>query len=228
MTVGLALNDKTFNSSYVGIRLDLLRFVHGNQNIILDIGCATGANGQYLLGNAMASEVVGIEENGSMAAEARQHLSQVVLGSIEDRKILARILRDGGYDYILLGDVLEHLVDPWKTLKHLVDLLSPNGKILLSVPNVQHIDVFIQLFLKGRWPYNERGIFDKTHLRWFTLKNVQELVDGAGLEITELTRKYRYRDRLGSKFPFYGAVLKRFLRNYYTFQYIVLCERRPQ
>lgn len=210
----------------MGVRLELLNRIRGEQNAVLDVGCATGMNGRYLIENSVASEVVGIEQNLGMAEEAQKHLSKVIVGSVEERGVLNQALREGGYDYILLGDILEHLVDPWGMLKSTTELLCSNGKIILSIPNVQHIDTFIQLFIKGRWPYNERGIFDKTHLRWFTLKNIHELVEGAGLDIVELSRKYRYRDRQGSKFPFYGALLKRLFSNYYTFQYIVLCQQR--
>ena len=217
-------NVKVFNRSYIGLRYELMQFIEGTNRIILDVGCATGVHGKYLLDHKVAEAVYGIEYDYDMASVARRSYIDVQCDDIEEMD-LNTIYKDIQFDYIVIGDVLEHLKDPWKILKILVQFLKVDGKIIFSVPNFGHIDVFIHVFLKGYYPYNERGIFDKTHIRFFTWKNIEELVEQSSLEILKIHRNYRYRDKYGSEFPFYGKLLKYFFRNFYTFQYVVLCQK---
>ncbi|HEX5152521.1 MAG TPA: class I SAM-dependent methyltransferase [Parafilimonas sp.] len=216
--------EMNFNPSYVGLRMDLLSNVEGEGKQVLDVGCATGANGKYLLDKNIASTVYGIEMDEKMAAEAGRHYKDVIVGNLDDHKILQPI-NTISFDLILLGDVLEHLDDPWKMLNDFANLLNRNGEIIISLPNIQHIDVWRHIYIKGTWPVNSRGIFDKTHKRFFTLKDIRKLVAGAGLQITEVKRNFRFRDAIGSRFPIYGPLLVRMFKNLYTFQYIIVCRR---
>jgi len=215
-----------FNSSYVRPRRSLLKHVHGQDLRVLDVGCANGANGQYLIKNASISSIIGIEYDASMAAEAKKSYNHVFVGDLDNMDI-SSLLDSERFDYIILGDILEHLKNPWRVLKEMSLFLKPNGKVILSMPNVQHIDVFIHVFVKGVWPHNERGIFDKTHLRFFTQKTIRKLILSAGLVPTSMQRAYRLRDRKGSKFKYSPIewMLKYLFRNLYTFQYIFICER---
>lgn len=214
-----------FNKSYTGIRYDLLKHVQGNNISILDIGCATGANSAFLRDRNQISYSEGIEINPEMAGQAKQNMDKVIVGDIEQISVLSQ-LSERGFDFIIIGDVLEHLKDPWYILGELVKKLKPQGKIIFSIPNIRHIDVFIHVFIKGYWPYNERGIFDKTHIRMFTKHNINTLIDSANLSLVSLDKNFRYRDAIGSEFPFYGFLLKALLPDFYTFQYIVTCEKQ--
>jgi 2-polyprenyl-3-methyl-5-hydroxy-6-metoxy-1,4-benzoquinol methylase len=218
------INETIFNESYIGLRYDLIKHIKGSDLTIMDVGCATGSNGKYLLENNIGKAVHGIEYDYNMATIARQSYTDVQIGDIEKMDLLT-IYKGIQFDYILIGDILEHLKNPWNILLLLKECLKSDGKIIFSVPNFQHIDVFIHVFIKGIYPYNERGIFDKTHLRFFTWKNIEELVERSFLEIIKVDRNYRYRDNLKSKFPFYGKLLKHLFKNYYTFQYIVVCKK---
>lgn len=214
------------NSSYIGLRKDILRHINRKNSIVLDIGCAIGENGRYLLNNNLASKVIGIEIDSAMAEVSREKLTQVIVGNIESQEVIDKLPKGLLYDYIILGDVLEHLNQPWDLLKFLSGLLNEDGEVIISLPNVQHIDVFIHVFIKGVWPLNERGIFDKTHLRWFTHKNIINLVNSSDLRVVHIHRNFRFRDRKGSKFPFYGKFLKMLFKNLYTHQYIVVCKKK--
>lgn len=219
------MSDKQeLNTSYIGVRHDLLCLIDHDALAILDVGCATGANGKYLLDNERVEQMYGIEFDEKMASLARMSYSLVVVGDVETMD-LASFFGGTRFDYILLGDILEHLKDPWTLMQEMTNLLMPDGKIILSVPNIQHIDVFIHIFLRGIFPRNERGIFDKTHLRFFTHKSLMELLDITSLKVIQLRRNFRYRDRLNSKFPFYGKILKVCFKNYYTFQFVVSCQK---
>lgn len=210
------------NLSYIGLRLDLLSEIEGNENIILDVGCATGTNGKYLIEKNKAQLIYGIEIDEAMASKAKAYYTDVLVTDLNNRDSIDNF-SIASFDYILAGDVLEHLDEPLIVLKKLTRLLKKGGKIIISLPNIQHIDVFIHLFIKGTWPQNSRGIFDRTHKRFFTINDISNLISNAGLKIYKIKRNFRYRDAVGSKFPFYGYLLKRFFSRYYTFQYIAVC-----
>lgn len=219
--------NKPINTSYSGLRPDLLKYISGNKLKVLDVGCATGANGNYLITQGLASEVHGIEISKDMAEIAKQAYSRVYTGSL-DNIDLKKTLNNEEYDVILIGDVLEHLIDPWHILSQLTLHLKESGTIVVSLPNIQHIDVFIHVFLKGNWPRNERGIFDKTHLRFFTHKTMLELLDHAGLSIIRCERNYRRRDAMKSKFGRLSIerLLKKIFKNLYTYQFIFVCQKQ--
>jgi len=84
-------------------------------------------------------------------------------------------------DVVLCLDVLEHLIDPWTTASRLARLLKPGGVLIASVPNVRHFRVVLPLLLRGRWEYQQSGLMDRTHLRFFTEHSATELLRQAGL-----------------------------------------------
>ena len=86
----------------------------------------------------------------------------------------------GTYDTLIAADVLEHLKDPWTALRRYAQLLEPHGTAVVSLPNVGHWSTYANL-ARGTWPRRPEGIFDATHLRWFTLRDARELLLQAGL-----------------------------------------------
>ncbi len=113
---------------------------------VLDIGCATGVVARAL--KELGCRVTGVEVSDDMAREAARHADEVVVGDIsraETREKLA-----GPYDCIVFADVLEHLVDPWETLRWARELLADGGCVLASIPNVAYYEVRFGL-LAGRF-----------------------------------------------------------------------------
>jgi 2-polyprenyl-3-methyl-5-hydroxy-6-metoxy-1,4-benzoquinol methylase len=145
---------------------------------VLDVGCATGYVAARL--SARGCSVVGFERDPDAADEARQHCAEVIVGDIESHEDRARLPR--GFDFVLFGDVLEHLVDPWETLAFAKALLRPGGIVLASVPNVAAWPVRLGL-LGGSFEYRDFGLLDRTHLRFFTRASAHELARRAGFEI---------------------------------------------
>lgn len=218
-------NTSEYNKSYIGLRNDLIKYVPKGKHIILDVGCALGLNGKFLLDNKYANEVIGIEYDEDMALEAASNISKIFCGDLNDDMFRESILKGNyNFDYILFGDILEHLYDPSKVLTELKSMLKPNGRIIISLPNIGHIELFIQVFIKGTWPKNERGIFDKTHLRWFTRKDVYSLAESASLEVINYERKLRARDAIGSRFDWKTSLLRRINKDLVTFQHIIVCK----
>ncbi|WP_147678591.1 class I SAM-dependent methyltransferase [Algibacter pacificus] len=215
---------KNFNQSYIGLRSDLIKYISGKNNNVLDVGCANGTNGNYLLENDIAEIVYGIEFDKEMSAVAENNYSKVFAGDLNSKSFRSDILKCNiKFDYILFGDILEHLLDPYAVLKELKTLLKPDGKIIISLPNIAHVETFIQLFVKGTWPKNSRGIFDATHLRWFTKKDVESLVAHSELNLDVYEAKLRARDAIGSKFNWKYNIIKKINKEWVTFQHIIVC-----
>jgi 2-polyprenyl-3-methyl-5-hydroxy-6-metoxy-1,4-benzoquinol methylase len=154
----------------------------GRDKIVLDVGCAAGDTAEALV--ARGCTVSGVDIDAEAAESARDVLDELVIANI-DRNPLSEHFKAESFDAIIFGDVLEHLVDPWATLRDAATLLRPEGRILVSIPNVAHAAVRLAL-LHGNWDYTDKGLLDRTHLRFFTLETVCELLEGAGLQIEVL------------------------------------------
>jgi SAM-dependent methyltransferase len=152
---------------------------------VLEVGCAGGQLGRLL--KARGHHVTGVELVPEVAETARSWLDHVVTADVETDGFP---FAPNSFDCVLFADVLEHLIDPWRVLREAVDVLSPSGRVIASIPNVQNIDVIWRL-LRGRWDYRERGITDFGHLRFFTLRSIHGLFQQARLEIVHVSCKYR-------------------------------------
>jgi methionine biosynthesis protein MetW len=208
------------NAAYEGERPEVQALVPAGARRILDLGCAAGALGAGLKRRSGA-EVVGIEVDAGYAAEAAKRLDRVVHGDVE------RVLAEeeiGRFDCVVAADVLEHLVDPWSALRRAAGLLEPGGTVVISVPNVRFFETFWQVFVRGTWPRRAQGIFDSTHLRWFTLRDARSLASQAGLEVIEVLPLIRIRPA-GSRFDrLFGWLARTPLRELFAFQYLLRCE----
>ncbi len=207
-----------FNNSYIGRREDLLSLVEQKPQRVLEVGCALGASGGWLK-NEHGCAVVGVEICPKMAEVARGRLDHVHVADL-NRTTLQELLGTERFDLILLGDVLEHLVDPWTTLTHARELLTENGRIITSLPNINHYTTLLSLIFMRHWPYRNRGIHDRTHLRFFTRSNLLELYSGAQLQIEHERRNLRILEIvsginvLAKLFDFHP------FRGYFTYQYV--------
>jgi 2-polyprenyl-3-methyl-5-hydroxy-6-metoxy-1,4-benzoquinol methylase len=172
-------------SYYLGSRDDLIRLIPAGTRKILEIGCAAGMTGRTLKRLGF-EEVVGVELVEDAARKAQAFYDLVITGDVEKMQLP---YEKGHFDCILYGDVLEHLIDPWRLLRQHNLLLCPGGAIICSVPNVRHYRHMKKLFLRGEWEYRERGILDRTHLRFFTVKSIRAMVEDAGFEITTMIKR---------------------------------------
>ena len=196
---------------------------------ILDVGCGEGMLGRILLQKG-AAEVVGIEADLDVARRAQGNLSRVLHGDVES---LALPFEDGYFDCIVLADVLEHLKNPLSTMTSLQRYLSASGTIVASIPNVRFFDVIGRL-AEGRWEYQEFGILDKTHLRFFTKKEIEVLFRQAGLEVTgmseNLSRVYDTLPAAHSGDVSFGRVTlhgltREEVKDLFVFQYLIVAHR---
>lgn len=149
------------------------------QSKVLDVGTASGMLARRTWTHPL--RFFGIEAVPEWAEIASPYYENLWTCSLEDAPEEA--LR--GYDAVVLGDVLEHMSAPEEALKHLVDLQPIGSKFIISVPNTANLWVRLNL-LVGRFDYTERGILDRTHLRFFTRKTLTDMVKNAGLDILSI------------------------------------------
>jgi 2-polyprenyl-3-methyl-5-hydroxy-6-metoxy-1,4-benzoquinol methylase len=171
--------------------MDVIALIPSTARYVLDIGCATGRLGATIK-KLRDAVVVGVETDAAFAKEAESNLDRVILDRAENA---ASVLRGERFDAIVCADVLEHLEDPQGTLRSLRPLLGTPGVVVVSLPNVRFYDTFVQLGLRGTWPRRERGIHDRTHLRWFTDRDARDMFHEVGLEVDGASTNYRLIER---------------------------------
>lgn len=146
-------------------------------SVVLDLGAATGALGRTLREDKRCT-VDGVEIDEEAAAAARPWYRKMVSIDLE-QELLARHFQTGQYDAIVCADVLEHLREPGKVLDQLAPLLAPEGRLLLSIPNIGYAGVIAGLML-GDFTYRPTGLLDDTHLRFFTRTSLLQLLQEHG------------------------------------------------
>jgi len=148
---------------------------------VLELGTGPGAITKQL--HAKGCKVVGLEIDATAIPLVAPYCERVIQADL-NAPDWAAAFGNERFDAIVMTDVLEHLYDPWKTLADATSLLMPEGAVIVSLPHIGHSAVLAGL-LDERFDYQQWGLLDKTHLRFFGLRNVRELVDGAGLKIVD-------------------------------------------
>lgn len=157
----------------------IIALVKENQTV-LDVGCSTGFISREL--KKKGCEIIGVEIDRESIEIFKNSCDEVIIGDIEKIDLPYK----EKFDVIIFGDILEHLKEPLNALKKSKKYLKKDGIIILSLPNIANVYIRINL-LFGRFNYEDRGILDRTHLRFFTLKNMKKLVRDANLEILNIS-----------------------------------------
>ncbi len=167
---------------YTHGRPEMLRRVPTTARHVLELGCAEGAFAAAVKGRTGA-EVWGIEFNAQVAQRARAVLDHVLVGDAD-----ARIAEtpDSYFDLVICNDVLEHLIDPTGTLMSLRRKLTPDGVIVASIPNVRYSRALSKIVLRKDFPKDDEGIFDRTHLHFFTRKSIGRTFEQAGFTLSRI------------------------------------------
>ena len=164
---------------YIHTRPELIPFIPKTIKSALDVGCGSGNFGS-MLKNLYNCEVWGIEPNEAAAIEAATKIDKSIHNIFfNDMPELA----GKKFDAIFFNDVLEHLADPGEALLACKKLLTPNGYIIASIPNMRWYPVILSLLRYKDFKYELAGVMDKTHLRFFTLKSMHRLFEDAGYKV---------------------------------------------
>ena len=175
-------SDSQKGGYYGKARTEMLEFVPRDAKRVLDVGCAEGVF-SALVKKVRGAEVWGIEMDEAAAARAQGKIDTVLVGDITS---LLDKLPEAYFDCIVCNDVLEHLVDPYSVLSSFKGKLSVSGVVVFSLPNVRHLGNLKNLLLKKDWRYQNEGILDKTHLRFFTEKSIRRMFADLGYEISTM------------------------------------------
>ena len=168
---------------FSNIRKDLINLIDANAKDlkILEVGAAYGETLYYLKQNGIAAEAVGVDIfEDTKNKQNYKPLDRFIFGDIEKIELPEY---NQYFDLILLPDVLEHLFEPKSVLETLKKYLKEDGKIIISMPNIRYYSALYKIVFKGDFKYEESGIFDYTHVRFYCRKNIQELLETAGYTI---------------------------------------------
>ncbi len=169
---------------YINSRIDLINLINATEedNIsVLEVGCGLGDTLSKIKYSFPNSEVHGIELVERVAELGAKKLD-IKCGNIESMELGENDV----YDYIIFGDVLEHLTDPARIIRKMRNHLKDGGCIITSIPNIMNATIIYEL-LHGNFTYQDAGILDRTHLRFFTQKEIQRMFDGEGYDIDHIS-----------------------------------------
>ena len=176
-------------------RNEMVRFVTNSPKTSLEVGCREGRHSRLLKKEfSTLTETWGIEpdNNAEMIKEAQDNLDYFINDYLtQDTKELQK----GYFDLIIFNDVLEHMYDLWDILLMAKELLSKNGIIVVSLPNIRHRSVLIDLIFKDNFEYKDQGILDVTHIRFFTEKTMKKLLTDCGFEILKFENTVDYKKK---------------------------------
>lgn len=211
--------------AYENPRPEVQALVPPDVRRVLDLGCSSGALGAALKAR-QGVEVVGVECDPEFVVGARRVLDRVFeadLATFFSQPGVAAEL--GTFDCVIAADVLEHLPDPEPVLAAAVEHLPAGGVVVVSLPNIRYWHTFWALGARGTWPQLDCGIFDRTHLRFFALRDAWALIEGAGLRVEQISRQYRLRPLdLPRARP--GVLGLPGLRAFFAFQYVIAARKR--
>lgn len=148
---------------------------------VLDIGCASGYIANELV--KKGCYVVGIEIDEEMANSAKKFCNNVIIADVESLEELP--YAEKFFDVIIFSDILEHLKRPDLVLLSIKKYLNADGVVIASIPNIARFEYRIKL-LRGKFEYEDSGIMNRGHLRFFTLETIKKLFESSGYEIKEI------------------------------------------
>lgn len=217
---------------YGNVNPDLLAVVPLDAQRMLELGCGDGALAATYRSRNPKVHYTAVEAHGPAADKAAAHVDRLVTGDFESLAD-AELGSEGAFDAIILGDVLEHMRDPDQVLRRLHGLLADDGHLVLSVPNVAHWTAFYHL-MHGQWPAQDSGLFDRTHLRFFTLASLTEAIMKAGFKtVKRAPRQFLLAEEEAKKWipPLadlaqkMGIKREEFVSRASTLQYVVLAAK---
>ena len=164
-------------------RQELINLFSSPRKMVIEIGSSGGYTGKYCKEKFPGVTYWGFELNQAAARESLQNLDKVVCGKFEEQNLEVLGLKPNSVDGVVLGDVLEHMYDPWRALTALLPWLTPDAELVISLPNVRNLWLMNEI-AEGRFTYTPDNLLDITHIRFFTLREIHSMLDSTGYSIT--------------------------------------------
>ena len=176
-------------------RNEMIRFVTNTPRTSLEVGCREAMHSKLLKQTFPSlKETWGIEPDSDeyVIKQAKLNLDYFINDYLTaDTKGLSKKY----FDVIIFNDVLEHMYDPWKVLIMTKELLTEEGIIVVSLPNIRHRSVLIDLIFKDKFQYRDQGILDVTHIRFFTETSMKKMLDDCGYEVLKIENTVDYKNK---------------------------------
>ena len=179
---------------YQYVRKEIEQLVPRDVTTVLELGCGAGNTMAWLRTIRPIRFAAGVEVMPTMAQRARAVFDEMEVCDAEKARFAFSVSQ---FDLVLALDVLEHLNDPQRAVRLLRHKIGPNGLLIVSIPNIAHFEVSLPLFFLGQWDYQEDGLLDKTHLRFFTRKTACRLLEDSGFCITTVLRNKKIPNVFG-------------------------------
>jgi SAM-dependent methyltransferase len=218
-------------SYYNNINNELLDICPGATSVV-EFGCGEGDFLAAYKKRHPETSCVGVELFDAAAQTAATKLDRIICENAEQLHLNKHGYQTDFFDLMIYGDVIEHFVDPWRTLEMHIDFLAPNGFICACIPNVSHWSIIFNL-INGSFKYQDDGLMDRTHLRFFTKSSIAMMFENLGLEIEFLkARKIRTKGtedavnqlaKLFNKPP--EEISKERIQDWATYQYLIKAKK---
>lgn len=209
-------------SYFTNSRKDLISLLPRRSGLhVLELGAGGGDTLMELKRDGIASRVVGIELfelKGTFQKDPM--IDEFIIGNVEEMEL---DLPNNSFDAVLMGDVLEHLIDPWAAIRKIAPLVKPGGIMMASIPNIRSRGAFKQIFIKGDFAYTSQGLFDKTHYRWFCKKNMIELMTPENFSLVSVTSNLEFKKGSGTRQ--FNRLTGRVFEEFLTVQFITVSQK---
>ena len=172
--------EKKPNGYFEHQRPEMLKFIDIPISKVLDIGCSRGSYLNLLKEKYPNIETWGLEIDSESGKIAESFGHKILIGNAEE---LIDQMPDNYFDLISCNDVLEHFINPYLILEKLNKKLNNNGRIISSMPNIRYYKPMFEYLFKGDWKYQEAGVMDKTHFRFFTKISIERMYNEAGFKV---------------------------------------------
>ena len=205
-----------FNTNPYSVHQKIINFV-GEDKLILDVGCSEGLLSKKMKENNCS--VVGIEKDKEAAQIADEYCQDLIIGDVESIDLDTKY--ENYFDILIFADILEHLKEPSDVLKRFKKYLKDDGCLIISLPNISNWKIRLQM-LFGNFEYNESGILDNGHIRFFNEKNMKKMIDEAGYEISKFDLTVGDVKRFPNIFHSIGMTRP----NLFAFQFLIIARKK--